>query len=64
MNTFISSYAYIRGPLKIQVNGPKKSILAETLYMLTNFWQEHISTCSVLTSLYDPRQLTENLNFN
>ena len=63
MNTFISSYAYMRGPLKIQVNGPKKSILAEKLYIVTNFWQERI-TCSVLTSLYDPRQLTENLNFN
>ena len=28
-NTFISSYAYMRGPLKSQVNWPKKSILAE-----------------------------------
>ena len=59
MNTFIC----MRGPLKIKVNGPKKSILAENVYMLTNFWQERI-TCSVLMSLYDPRQLTENLKFN
>ena len=56
MNTFFSSYAYMRGPLKTQVNGPKKSILAENLYMLTNFWQERI-TCSVLTSLYDPKAI-------
>ena len=28
-NTFINSYAYMRGPLKIQVNWPKKSIVAE-----------------------------------
>ena len=28
-NTFISRYAYMRCPLKIQVYWPKKSILAE-----------------------------------
>ena len=28
-NTFISSFAYMSGPLKIQVNWPKQSILAE-----------------------------------
>ena len=33
-NTCISCYSYTRGPLKIQVNWPKKSVLAENTHKI------------------------------